>query len=85
VQIRNYLQSVVTGDETMVFYCNPLSKRESMEARKVGEAPSRNPKVQQSAKTIMAIHFWNSQRTLMINFKPRNKTENGDYNASPLY
>ena len=51
---KQVLESAVTGDETMVLYYDPLSKRESVEWRKPGEAPPRKVKVTQSAKTIMA-------------------------------
>jgi len=47
---KQVLESVVTGDETMVLYCDPFSKRESMEWRKPGEAPPRKTKVTQSTK-----------------------------------
>ena len=52
---KQVLESVVTGDETMVLYYDPLSKRESMES---GETPPRTAKVTQSAKKIMATIFW---------------------------
>lgn len=44
------LESIVTGDETMALYYDPLSKRESMEWRKPVEVPLRKAKVTQSAK-----------------------------------
>jgi len=50
---KQVLESVVTGDETMVLYCDPLSNRESMEWCKPGEAPPRTHKVTKSAKKIM--------------------------------
>jgi len=53
---KQVLESIVTGDETMVLYYDPLSKRESMEWRKPGEAQPRKTKVTQSAK-IMAMIF----------------------------
>jgi hypothetical protein len=37
--------SIVTGDETMVLYYDPESKRESMEWRCNGEVPPRKVKV----------------------------------------
>jgi hypothetical protein len=48
---------IVTGGENMVIYYDPLSKRESLEWTKPGEAAPRKDKVTQSAK-IMAKIFW---------------------------
>ena len=55
---KQVLESVITGDETMVLYFDPLSKRESMELCKPGETPPRTAKVTQSANKIMAMIFW---------------------------
>jgi len=69
---KQVLESAVTGDETMVLYYDPLSKRESMEWRKPGEAPLRKAKVTQSTKKIMATIFWDCRGILLIDFKERN-------------
>jgi len=58
VNQKEVLESIVTGDETMVLYYDPLLKRESLEWRKPVEAPPRKAKVTQSAKKIMATIFW---------------------------
>ncbi|GFG32800.1 hypothetical protein Cfor_06313 [Coptotermes formosanus] len=70
---KQVLESIVTGDETMVLYYDPLSKRESMEWRKPGEASPRKAKVTQSAKKII---FWDCRGILLIDFKERNTTLN---------
>ena len=81
---KQVLESIITGDETMVLYYDPLSKRESMEWRKPGEAPPRKAKVTLSAKKIMATIFWDCRGILLIDFKERNTTVNGAYYASLL-
>jgi len=82
---RTFLLSILTGEETKVLYYNPLSMRESMEWRKLGEVLSSKAKVLQSTKKVIATLFWNTKTILMINFKPRSTTVNGDYNTSLLY
>ena len=65
---KQVLESVVTGDVTMVLYYVPLSKRESMEWRKPGEAPPRKAKVTQSTKKLMATMFWDCRGIVLIDF-----------------
>lgn len=79
---RVVLESIVTGDETMVLYCNPLKKREFIKWHKPGEAPPRKAKGTQSAKKIMATIFWDCHSTLLNDFKGRNTTTNAQYYAS---
>ena len=80
----NVIRSIVTGDETMVLYYDPLSKRESMEWRKPGEKRPRKAKVTQSAKKIMATIFWDAEGILLIDYKERNTTVNAEYYAQLL-
>ena len=80
-----FIQSIVTGDETMVLYYDPLSKRESMEWRRPGEAPPRKARVAPSTKKMMATIFWDCEGILMIDFKERNTVINGSYYASLLH
>lgn len=83
-QPTEIFERIVTGDETMVLYYDPESKRESMEWRFKGEQPPRKAKVQQSTKKLMATVFWDCQGILMVDFKERNTTVNGEYYASLL-
>ena len=82
---KQVLESIVTGDETMVLYFDPLSKRESMEWHKAGEAPPRKAKVTQSTKKVMAMIFWDCRGILLIGFEERNTTVNAAYYASLLH
>jgi glycerophosphoryl diester phosphodiesterase len=70
---------IVTGDETMVLYHDPLSKRESTEQRHPGSPRPIKAKVTQSQKKIMATIFWNSLWILLFEFKERNTTVTGGY------
>jgi histone-lysine N-methyltransferase SETMAR len=78
------INSIVTGDKTMVLYYDPESKRESMEWRYKGEEPPRKAKVSKSTQQIMATIFWDCEGILLIDFKERN-TVNGIYYASLLH
>jgi len=69
----------------MVLYCDPLSKRESMEWRKPGDALPRKAKVTQSTKNIMATIFWDCRGILLNDFKERNTIVNATYFASLLH
>ena len=82
---KQVLDSTVTGDETMVLYYDPLSKRESMEWAKLGEAPTREAKVTQSNKKIMATIFWHCRGILLTDLKESNTTVNAAYYASLLH
>ena len=82
---KQVLKSNVTGDETVVLYYDPLSKRKSMEWHKPGEAPPRKAKVTQSAKKIMETIFWDCREILSIDFKERNTTVNAAYYVSLLH
>lgn len=79
------IETIVTGDETMVLYYDPLSKRESMEWRRKGEAPPRKFRVCQSTKKVMATIFWDCEGILLIDFKETNTTVNGQYYAALLH
>jgi len=69
----------------MVLYYDPLSKRESVEWHKPGEAPPKKVKVTQSAKRIMAMIFWHCRGILLIDFIERNTTVNAAYSTSLLH
>ncbi|KAL1493113.1 hypothetical protein ABEB36_011239 [Hypothenemus hampei] len=69
------LQFIVPGDETMVLYHYALSKRESIEWRKPNEQRPR--KARQIARK-MAIIIWDSQKFMLMGFKERASSANGD-------
>jgi hypothetical protein len=51
------LETIATGDETMVLYYDPLLKKESMEWRRKGETPPRKLRVCQSTRMVIATIF----------------------------
>lgn len=78
------IESIVTGDETMVLYYDPYSKMESMEWRRPDEGPPIKAKVSASEKKIMATVFWDCKGILLLDFKERNTTMTAAYYATLL-
>jgi len=79
------MESIVTGDETMGLHYDPLSKRESVEWHKPGEASPRKAKVTQPTKKIMATIFWDCRGISLVEFNERKTTVNAAYYASLLH
>ena len=75
----------MTGDETMVLYHDPTTKKESMEWRRPDENRPIKAKVAASRKKVMASVFWDCEGILMVDFKERNTTVNGIYYASLMH
>jgi histone-lysine N-methyltransferase SETMAR len=84
-QEKEVTESMVTGDETMVLYQDPLSKRESMEWRHSGSPRPKKAKATQFRKKIMATIFWDYQVISPAAFKERNTTVTGECYASLIY
>lgn len=78
------IQSIVTGDETMILYYDPTSKRDSMEWHRKGEPAPKKAKVNQSVKKLMATIFWDCEGILLIDFKERNTVVNAAYYSDLL-
>jgi hypothetical protein len=79
------MESTVMGDEAMVLYHDPLSKRGSMERQHPGPPWPKKAKATQSRKKIMANNFWDCQGILLADFKDRNTSITGEYYASLIY
>lgn len=77
-------RQIVTGDETMVLYFDPLTKRDSMEWRCPHEPLPIKARVQQSRRKIMATIFWDYAGILMVDFKEEGTTVNGEHYACLL-
>lgn len=77
-------EKIVTGDETMVLYFDPHSKKESMEWRCPSEPRPIKAKVQQSRRKIMATVFWDLKGILLVDFKKEGTYVNATYYAALL-
>jgi histone-lysine N-methyltransferase SETMAR len=73
----NMLTTLVTGDETWVYYFDPETKTDSMQWKHLDSPPPKKAKVQKSCKKLMLTVFWDSKGPLLVKFHPRNTTING--------
>lgn len=74
----DFLNSVVTGDETWVHHYEPESKRASMEFRRKGSPSPRKFKTFPSAGKLMLTVFWDMNGVILIEFLQPGSTVNSD-------
>ena len=75
----NFLQRVVTGNESWFYYYEPESKRSSMEWTAPGSKPPVKPRTMASAGKRMASVFWDQEGILLIKWLPQGSTINSEY------
>lgn len=73
---EEFLNSIVTGDETWVSHFTPETKRQSLEWRHTTSPKPRKFKQVQSARKVMATVFWYRKGVLLVDFMPRGTTIN---------
>lgn len=73
-----FLDSIVTGDETWVYHHTPESKRQSLQWRHTHSPKTKKFKTLISAKKIMASVFWDRRGVLLVDFMPQGKTVTAD-------
>lgn len=71
-----FLDSIVTGDETWVFHHTPESKQQLMEWRHTHSALIKKFKTSTSINRVMVTVFWDRKRVLMVNCMPHGTTVN---------
>ena len=81
---EDFLDSIVTCDETWVHHFTPESKRSSMQWRRSGSPPPLKAKTFSSAGKVMATVFWDSKGVLFIDFLCGRKTINAQYYSNLL-
>ena len=79
-----FLEAIVTCDETWVHHSTPESKRASMQWRHPDSPPPRKAKTTASAGKVMATIFWDFKGVLHIDFLHGRKTINAQYYSSLL-
>ena len=65
----NFLQQIVTGDETWILHYEPESKRQNMQS-----PVAKKLKTQLSAGKLMLIVFWDSQGPILETYQERGTT-----------
>jgi len=76
VEGNQFLDRIVTGDETWVHYATPESKRDSMTWKHLGSPPMRKFKTNPSARKMMATVFWDSRGIILMEFLQHGQTVN---------
>jgi len=74
----NFLDSIVTGDETWAFHFTPETKQQSREWRHSSSPKPRKFKRTQSAGKVMATVFWDRKGVLLVDFMAHGTTINAD-------
>ena len=66
-----FLQHIVTGDESWVYFYEPEHKRQSMEWRHTSSPKPRKVRMQQSAGKVMLTFLWDYNRLILEHYMPR--------------
>jgi len=75
---EDFLDSIVTGDETWVYYTTPETKEQSKQWRHSSSPKPKKFKQTLSVGKIMACVFWDRKGLLLCEFMPRGTAINGD-------
>ena len=81
VNPANFFDSIVTGDESWVHHCDPLSQLEAKLWKRPGEQTSTRLRQGRSTGKIMMIIFWDKDGVLLTEYLPRRTTINGPFDA----
>ncbi|GFR88170.1 transposase [Elysia marginata] len=79
-----FIQRIVTGDETWIHHYDLESKRQSMEYRHKSSPSPRKFKVVASARKVMLTVFWDSEGIVHIEFLKQRNTVNSERYISTL-
>jgi len=71
-----FLDSIVTGDETWVFHHTPESKQQSLQWRHMHSPRIKNFKSSISVEKTMASVFWDRKGIILVDFVPPGTTVN---------
>ena len=81
---EEFMDRVVTQDETWVHHFDPESKKQSMQWKHPGSPPPKKFKRVSSAGKVMASIFWDNQGVIMVDYLEEGRTINGAYYAEEL-
>lgn len=80
----NFLDRLVTGDETWVLHYTPESKQESMVWKHPQSPVKKKFRTAPSVHKVMLTAFWDCRGPLVLDFMPRGATINADRYCSTL-
>ena len=70
----NFLQQIVTGDETWIHHYEPKSKQQNMQWKNPSSPAPKKFKMQPSAGKLMLTVFWDSQGPILETYQERGTT-----------
>jgi len=76
VEGEEFMNSIVTGDESWAHHYEPETKRQSMQWHHLGSPSPKKFKLSPSAGKVMITVFWDIQGVLFLDFLPKGKTIN---------
>ena len=80
----DFLDRIVTGDETWISHFTPETKQQSMHWRHSGSPVKKKFKQTLSVQKVMCTVFWDRKGILLIDFLPRGETVNADHYCETL-
>jgi hypothetical protein len=66
----DFLDCIVTGDETWVSHHTPETKRQSMQWRHTHSPTAKKFETSPSNRKVMATIFWDTKRPILVIFLP---------------
>ena len=82
---EDFMDRIVTQDETWVHHYDPETKRQSMQWKHTDSPTPLKFKVASSSKKVMASVFWDREGVLMIDYLEKGSTINGKYYSDELH
>src|SRR6476661_1813694 len=73
---EQFMNSIVTGDESWAHHYEPETKRQSMQWHHLGSPSPKKFKLSPSAGKVMITVFWDRHGVLLLDFLPKGKTIN---------
>jgi histone-lysine N-methyltransferase SETMAR len=73
---EQFMNSIVTGDESWAHHYEPETKRQSMQWRHLGSPSPKKFKLSPSAGKVMITVLWDSRGVLLLDFLPKGETVN---------
>lgn len=75
-QGHDFLEGIVTGDESWAYHYTPETKQASMEWKHAGSPVKKKFKVTQSARKVLVTVFWDMHGVLLVDFAEHGTTVN---------
>jgi hypothetical protein len=73
---RQFLERIITADETWVHHYEPESKAQSMAWKRPTSPVAKKFKSQPSAGEVMLTVFWDMEGAILAHFTPKDETVN---------